>query len=1567
MMGRLNILRKDEDMTRNKKKLRRLERLAGAAKTGGRGTAARTLLVTGALLGGLMAAPAWGAAPAPVELKADDSVTISTKTVISTYTVNGGELIIQGGHNDARLSYTDADDDASHFIMQAGKATITGGNVDVGRVTVSGGEVSLTGSAAAWREAAYLGGYDGLIVSGGTVNMGANSELFIGRNNKDGAVMTLSGGTINMLGTAADHTAAHIWAGSPDVDASPSYDPTGPHYQPNQLLLSGAVLNVGDGGGTRYYGIVNSQDTAMSAGAVNVSNGVLRIQANPDSLLWADTSNIPAKVGEGVWNMTGGSLTVNNGSVQSLLKAFNVTGGTVNLTNGYLDNEFTTVAGDAVVSLIGAADTWNAAAYVAGYGGLTIGGDAVINMGANSELFTGKTTIAGVAQPFGVLRIKENAVINMNGTGFTEVMDGDIHNAAHIWAGADVANRLEINGGTINVLGDAVISSLDTSMSGGSIVVGPQGNLMLQGKPGAKGDRILDSTPAGTWTMFGGLFDATDGYVHSTLNSFNVAGGVFQTGILNVTTDHPYENDAVGEDAVFDSFNGFIVSDRGVVKVNDLIVDGKTLTVAGGNLSVANTLANTAGDIDVTGGVLNLNGGKVLTADGKGLASGVNLIDVSGAGVVSLGVNDLTLTLAELTATKNALVGSSGRWSVTGFTVSDIEDAKTEAETAAGGKVDTLTPGDTLIVGDANAQHYAVAADMTSGTEASLGGDSASGQIALTNSGDLILGDAVSITTSAIGNKQTTVIGGAEGTPLVVGAGDAKTHFVVADGGTLALGSAAVAGGGTLNGGITADSGAASATLMANNGTFAVESVDLSAAGSSSLNLNQAAVLNVAGGVTADMVSLTGASLAADAASVTGLTLEQGSSANLAELLADGGINLSQGSSLAADQVDTASLSLESGSAVTARNLTLQNGDVGADSTVQTGALVMAGGSLLLVGNEDGKGVVIADTAQLNGAAVFLDPAWRNGASITEASQMLVGGSLVDGLYTVGRNAHVTFGSTDQSWLAGVASRAGVAWGENATTAAVGVYSPQTLIGMNGGLTVNGALENLGNINMKDHAVSGSAYFGGQSLLVVNSGNLDGQAAITSTTHGTAMVADTAQLLLTDAVAGQTYVILSGFDASDSSIDAGGWSGGNLFQPSSYMLSLNLHDDLAVDGSVSVSADRNNAIDVLPGISSGMAGLVDAVYAQGLNGVNTSNAGVRFVSRATDSGFMPASESARALESAAQAALAGGAPSVAFDAVTAATGAVGERTSISVPSFSRQAGISAGDNGHSFGVWATPLFRSTEIDGQKAGAFKYGVDSDLWGGAIGADVTNGNFRLGVALNVGGGDAKSSGDLYKTKNDFDFWGATAYAGYRLDNLGVGSLGLSADLGYSAVSSDIKQNLDLNLGMGGQLQSKVDADVYSVGMKAEYVIPTAFMDVTPSVGVRYNAYRQGRYNVDGAYGTVFNMDKSEMDTWTFPIGVKFSRDFNTTGWSVRPELNLAFIPAAGDTELDSKARIPGLGIAPAALTGHVFDDWTGEAGVGLTVAKENVSFGLNYDFQGSENRKSHSVFGTLRIAF
>lgn len=1470
-------------MTRNKKKLRRLERLAGAAKTGGRGSAARTLAVTGLLLGGLVGAPAYGAGvPDPVELTAGQTATIEAEIPVSTYTVNGGNLSIEAG---AGLVYPNADAPGL-FSMQSGSASIAG-RVDVGRVEVSGGVIDLAGTGTAWRSAAFLGGYHGLAVSGGTINMGKNSELFIGRNNQNGAIMTLGGGTINMLGTAADINAAHIWAGSPMIGVSPSYDPDGPHYQPNTLLLSGSTINVGDGGGDTRYGIINSQNTVMSAGAVNVANGLLRIQANViEGTLWENAGNISNSAADGAWIMTGGSLNVVNGTVQSLLKNFTVSGGTLDLVNGYFDNEFTAVTGNATVNLTGKANTWDAASYLAGYGGLAIGGNAVINMNANSELFTGETTIAGVASPFGTLVISDQAVINMNGAAAD-------HTAAHIWAGSDADNSLLVSGGTINVPGHAVISSLDTTMSGGSVVLGQGGHLNLQGKPAAKGgSTILDSTKQGDWVMSGGVFDASKGYVRSTLETFDVAGGTFKADILNISAI-----DKTG--TVFNAAEGGFSVSGGTALVNDLIVDGKSLGVSGGSLTVANTLANSPGDIDVIGGMLNLNGGTVLAADGRSLTAGVHQIDVSGTGVVALAVNNLTLTMDEAQATHDALVGTNGRWSVSGLTVTDIP--ATPTTTSDGTVVNTLAAADTLVVGAAIASNYAVEVSASNGA-ASLSGPSMSGTLAVTGSA----GSELTITTA--GGDATTLIGQGADSPLVVGAGNAKTNLAVADGGILELGNAAVAGGGTLNGDVLLGAGGAndSGALNVVNGVFALGDITVDAANN---------------GI--HTIEVTNASLSA-------------SNLNLAG----------------------------NGSATTLLTL-------GGDSALSTEGLALGAGGEILVGDASGGASLTAKNVSLGGGFLAFDPPFIAAGDMSNVATgaLNFASSTIDGTVAVGRNSMVTIGSSDASWLRGqmegLQSQGRIVWGgseANAVTAALALRGSQRLDAAAGTLVVDGAYTH-GDPGYTPPAAD--VYFGANSLLVVDAASLGSGAALNAGDPAqTAAVDGSAKLFLADATANGRYDILTGFDTTSTMAD-GGWQGNNLMA-SSYMLDLHLVDSLATNGSVSVATSLKSAASVFPGLSSGMGRLVDSLYAQRLNDISSANAGVKFVSRATDRLYMAVSDTARTLESAAQPALAGGAPSVAHDAVAASVGAVAERASLAGQGLSRQAGLASGDASHSFGVWAMPLFRSTEIDGQKAGSFKYGVDSDLWGGAIGADVTNqgtwGRFRLGVALNVGGGDAKSSGQLARTKNDFDFWGATVYAGYRLNNLG-----LSADLGYTALANDIKQDVTASLDMGSRFTSKVDANIYSLGLKAEYVIPTAFADLTPSLGMRYNAYRQQRYNVNSAFGTVFNLDKADMDTWSFPIGVKVSRDFAASGWTIRPELNLAFIPAAGDTKLNSNASIPGLAVSPASLSGYVFDDWTGEAGLGLRVARDNLSFGLDYDFQGSENRKSHSVFGSLRFEF
>lgn len=1534
-------------MTRNKKKLRRLERLAGAAKSNGRGVAARSLIVSGALIGGLLAAPAWAAeAPAAVELMAGQTANITTVTPISTYTVNGGELTINGTTTSARLQYDPANEnDASLFVMRDGTAAITGGNVDVGRVEVSGGLINLTGTASAWREAAYLGGYGGLTVSGGTVNMGKNSEMFIG-STKDltaqGSVMTLSGGTINMLGTGADYNAAHIWAGS-----------YGAERAPNKLLLSGATINVGDGGTGAKYGIINSGDTAMSGGEINVNNGTLRIQANieSDNTLWTDASKIPERQAEGVWAMTGGKLTVNKGMVQSLLKDFSVTGGTVNLVDGHLDNEFTTIGGNAVVNLSGTSDAWDSAAYVGGYGGLTINGNAEINMGANSELFTGKTSIANAENGgAGTLKIAGGAV---NMLGLDSGTDAFGAKSAHIWAGSDATNnKIEISGGAINVGNGGgvkhygVISSKKTAMSGGSINVAQDGILALQGSVASKGGAVTDLLGGqhdGEWIMTGGSFNAGNGLTVSDLAKFSVNGGTFTANEL--VLDQSYSAD--GKNGTFAVISGSGTSftvDGGAASVNNLSVKASdaTLTVNGGTLSVTHTLENGASTITVSGGLLSLNGDKVLSADAKGLASGVSQITVSGGGTVGVALSSpKTLTLTELGNTQTALVGSGGKWSITGVTVSDMADHVTSTPTADGGSANVISDTDSITVGDAIAKDYAVATGHTGGA-ASLTNSSTSGTLAVTGA-QLNEGDTLTITTTGT-NGSNTIIG--NGGALVQGAGAAKTDIKVADTGTLQLGSPAVAGGGTLNGKIVADTG--TANVIVGNGAFAVESIDLSAATTSStLTVGENGALAVSGDVTAKTLEVSGGVLSAVAQSGAPhtVTAEEAHLAN-AGLSADA-VNLGVAGA-SASEVANSRLSAKSLALTDQTTLTIGSG------SVVTAEALDAGGSqsTITVGDASGAAHLIAGGVSLKGATLSFDPPFIAAGDTSNAStgSLSFAGNSIDGLITVGQNSMVAIGSHNADWLrqqvTTLQNDGAVLWGGD-VTAALALSGNQKLDAA-GGLVVDGTWTNGGSVVS---AVSNQVRFADKSLLLVDASSLGSGAALSDNGSSTLTVDAGAKLALVNGLTGDNYTLMDNF----SSVALNGWQGADLLS-TSYLQSVSVSSD---GHNVVAAVNPLSAKDVLPGISSGMASLVDSLYLNKLNSTTSANAGVKLVSRATDKVFVPAADSARILESGAQLALLGGAPLAAFDAADAASAAVNQRTSMAVPSAQ---GVAA-DAGQGFGIWATPLFRSSELKNQNVEGFKYGVDSKLYGGAIGADMTNGNLRYGLAFNVGSGDADTKGgDLYHTENDFDFWGFTAYSGWRYDNFG-----LSGEFGYTNMSNDIKQDLDARLGMGSRLNADVHADLYSAGLKAEYRIATALVDITPSVGARFHAYRQGNHDVNSADGTVFRMDDTDMNTWTFPLAVTFSKDFNAGNWNISPALRLAVIPVAGDKDLESKASLPGLNVRSANLKGEVFDSTSGEIGLGLNLSNDNITFGLDYGFQGSADYRSHSLFGTFRYSF
>ncbi|WP_337391410.1 autotransporter outer membrane beta-barrel domain-containing protein, partial [Desulfovibrio sp.] len=497
------------------------------------------------------------------------------------------------------------------------------------------------------------------------------------------------------------------------------------------------------------------------------------------------------------------------------------------------------------------------------------------------------------------------------------------------------------------------------------------------------------------------------------------------------------------------------------------------------------------------------------------------------------------------------------------------------------------------------------------------------------------------------------------------------------------------------------------------------------------------------------------------------------------------------------------------------------------------------------------------------------------------------------------------------------------------------------------------------------------------SLLVINGQNIYGdKAAISFKNPGTLSVAEGAKLLVTDAVAGQTYTIVG--NVTNPATNLAGWKNNGMTSTTD-MISLG---DAKFDGTdkVTTSAVRNDAHTVFPNLSDGMANAVNDLYTghAGAAGqpnwdyadVNSDQMGVRFLSRATDNRFlgMDKNAAAESIESAARIAFAGAAPQMTRMASDAGTNAVVNRLGFADPADGAQAMDAEGKivdrNTTGFALWIAPLWQSQHGWGLDAGNMDYGFNGNLGGVSLGADYTFENaIRAGITFNIGGGYAESSGgDLSSTENRMNFWGLGAYAGWNYENFGV-----MADVSYTSTWNQLKQDLDSRLGMGNKLEADVQASAISAGLRAEYLLQTSAMDIIPHIGVRYMSLNTWGYDVDTHGGTVLEGDSLHQDIWTFPIGVTFSKDFALdSGWNFKPSLDFTVIPAAGDIKAKHDVHFTGLPGTYEVET-QMMDYLTWQGGVGLELANDNMSIGVNYTLQAGQHTTGHGVFGSFRYEF
>ena len=555
----------------------------------------------------------------------------------------------------------------------------------------------------------------------------------------------------------------------------------------------------------------------------------------------------------------------------------------------------------------------------------------------------------------------------------------------------------------------------------------------------------------------------------------------------------------------------------------------------------------------------------------------------------------------------------------------------------------------------------------------------------------------------------------------------------------------------------------------------------------------------------------------------------------------------------------------------------------------------------------------------------------------------------------------MALGKTDEAGLGGTIDNTGTMNITGAVTLAQG--SSYTQSGA-GSLTVkeNATLANKGamTINGGSLTVKGTATFADDSLLAVNGNALTGDNAAITVNGGTLEVENKARLRIDNAKNGQTYTIVN----NQTGTEQGKWSDGNI-EAGTDLLTPTMDEN----GNVTFKRDKD-ASDVFTGMDGNTAAMLNTLIDKGLNNVDSDQMGVRFLSRATDNRFlgMDKNAAAESIESAARIAFAGAAPQMTKMASDAGTNAVVNRLGFADPADGAQAMDAEGKivdrNTTGFALWIAPLWQSQHGWGLDAGNMDYGFNGNLGGVSLGADYTFENaIRAGITFNIGGGYAESSGgDLSSTENRMNFWGLGAYAGWNYENFGV-----MADVSYTSTWNQLKQDLDSRLGMGNKLEADVQASAISAGLRAEYLLQTSAMDIIPHIGVRYMSLNTWGYDVDTHGGTVLEGDSLHQDIWTFPIGVTFSKDIALdSGWNFKPSLDFSVIPAAGDIKAKHDVHFTGLPGTYEVET-QMMDYLTWQGGVGLELANDNMSIGVNYTLQAGQHTTGHGVFGSFRYEF
>lgn len=589
---------------------------------------------------------------------------------------------------------------------------------------------------------------------------------------------------------------------------------------------------------------------------------------------------------------------------------------------------------------------------------------------------------------------------------------------------------------------------------------------------------------------------------------------------------------------------------------------------------------------------------------------------------------------------------------------------------------------------------------------------------------------------------------------------------------------------------------------------------------------------------------------------------------------------------------------------------------------VNAGKLTGTDSKTLAIGDKDNAGKLTVKEAALNGGMLFLDPAFKNGATIGDASGVAVTTiSNLDGAYVAGQNSKLSFGA-DLAAADAVFAKTGETWGKTGVTAAAYIAKSVSLAPAtaNGSLTVKGDLTtaNIGSYT----PTAGSVTFAENSLLMVNGAEITSTAAITDVTRAT--VDASSKLYIDNAKKGETYKVLAGAGI------AGGWDEAKIISSNSLLQFTKATDATKYDVTASVQS-----------VEKAFGGEVIApkAYDAALKAAD-ANAASAFIMNAADS-KVNATKAAQvsALNSAAAMGELAGVEHGTYAASNLLTDAVTDHMSL------------ANDKDHDSDIWAKYIHTKEDIDGLSVANFGADYDAQYNGIVVGADIyKNGKATVGAALTYVDGNINGNTLAARTKNDATYYGASIYGGIQNEDSAV-----VGDISYLHGKNDITQ-----YNSGATLTADAKSDAFSIGVRAEKSVKAGVGKFVPYAGIRYMHLGAGNYT--NSIGMAYDGD--DMNLWLLPVGVKYSADVKAGSWTIRPIAEIGYVWNMGDRDATQTVSLNG------ASNGFGYDVADNGSYIGRFVVeaeKANVTYGLGYEYQKGDSVKANKWMANVNWSF